>query len=149
VSFRGKRRRYRESCVNSFRPQLNCGQTGNLHTTRHTAQKAEESLLRGRDTSTCACAQGGQVFLLFRRQLLLSFRRQLDCRQLCGKASMGYKIHCLPQFFSQVFRDDMPHPRVDVELVRQARILESLHHFLLIRDRDDFFSFHKNTSDAS
>ena len=29
--------RYCESCVNSFRPQLNCGRTGNLHTTRHTA----------------------------------------------------------------------------------------------------------------
>ncbi len=28
---------WRESCVNLFRPQFNCGRTGNLHTTRHTA----------------------------------------------------------------------------------------------------------------
>ena len=31
---------YHKSCVNSFRPQLNCGRTGNLHTTRHTAPRS-------------------------------------------------------------------------------------------------------------
>ncbi len=61
---------------------------------------------------------------------------------------MQDKVYTLLQLLGYILGDDMSHPWIDVELVRESRVLEDLHHLLLILDREDLFAFHEYAFDA-